>query len=62
MSPAPSPPTKLVIGVCVITGAAALGAAGKLHFGKAGMLLGIFLGALAGWLAGWWVKRAFLDF
>jgi outer membrane lipoprotein SlyB len=62
VSPAPAPPTKVVMGVLIITGAAAAGASGKTHYGKTGMWIGIFLGALAGWLAGWWVKRNFLDF
>jgi hypothetical protein len=48
--------------ILVLTGAAAGGATGKMHFGKVGLFLGIFLGALAGWLAGWWVKRTFLEY
>ena len=51
-----------MIAVLVITGAAAMGASGKAHFGKVGLILGIFLGALVGWLVAWWVKRSFLEF
>lgn len=62
MSPSPGPSAKLVRLVLVITGAAAVGASGKEHFGKPGLWIGIFVGLLLGWLAGWWVKRTFLDF
>ncbi len=56
------PPTKVLRAVLMVTGAAAMGASGKTHFGKTGLWIGIFLGALVGWLAGWWVKRTFLEF
>ena len=55
-------PARFVLGVFLVTGAAAGGAAGKQHYGTFGLWMGIFLGALAGWLAAWWVRHNFLDF
>ena len=55
------PPVRALKVVIALLGATALGAAGRGHFGRPGLVAGIVLGVGAGWVAGWWVARELFE-